>query len=99
MSEKDQRTMNSTGATITTILIAALILVLNSMATRSILRDDLSERNQRLSQLLLTWLVPILGALLVITLHGKPAKHSGHYPIPRDEYESCDWAKPRSNDD
>ena len=61
-------------------LIMATILVLDLMATRAILRDDLSERGQRVAQLALVWLFPLLGALLVLALYRGPGKPSGRYP-------------------
>ena len=61
-------------------LILATIVGLDLMATRAILRDDLSERSQRLAQIALVWLFPLLGALLVLALYREPKKPSGCYP-------------------
>jgi hypothetical protein len=55
-------------------------------ATLLILRDSLSEPPQRLMQLLLVWLLPILGAIIV---HRPAEKHSGKYreqPDPGDDF-------------
>ena len=52
-----------------TYLIGGLILVvvvLNSIATFIVLRTYFVVKNRRLYQLLLIWLVPVLGALLII---------------------------------
>lgn len=62
------------------VLIVATILVLDLVATRAVLRDDLSEKGQRLAQIALVWLFPLLGALLVLALYRGAATHSGRYP-------------------
>ncbi len=59
--------------------ILGTILVLDLLATRAILRDDLSERGQRVAQLALVWLFPLIGALLVLALYRGPGKPSGTY--------------------
>jgi len=64
-------------------LILATIVGLDVMATRAILRDDLSERRQRLAQIALVWLFPLLGALLVLALYREPKKAFGTYAINR----------------
>lgn len=63
------------------LLILATILVLNLMATWAILRDQLCERVQRVAQIGLVWLFPLLGALLVLTLYREPKKSAGVYPV------------------
>ena len=55
-------------------IIAVAFLVwacLNSWVTFCVARDDLSSPNQRMAQFLFVWLLPILGALLVLYLHRK----------------------------
>lgn len=47
----------------------AIILGLNVKATISILRDTFSERTQKIAQLLIVWLVPIVGAIVVLAIH------------------------------
>lgn len=66
-------------------LIFGVILVLNLLATRAISRDDLSERGQRIAQMLMVWLFPLLGALLVLGVHRSPQKPSGQYRRPENE--------------
>ncbi|MEC5398960.1 hypothetical protein [Uliginosibacterium sp. H1] len=40
-------------------------------------RDDLSERSQKLFQLLLVWLVPLFGAIIVLWVHRADEEPSG----------------------
>jgi hypothetical protein len=61
-------------------VIAATVLSLNGLASFAVLKYDLSERTQRIAQLLIVWLLPLLGALLVLAVHRKPQKPSGQYP-------------------
>lgn len=61
------------------VLMICIIAFLNIFATRAALRDDLSERGQRIAQVLMVWLLPILGALLVLAVHRKPETPSGRY--------------------
>jgi hypothetical protein len=49
------------------------------MATRAVLKDDFSERGQRIAQLLMVWLLPLLGALVALAVHRAPEKPSGQY--------------------
>jgi hypothetical protein len=57
------------------------LLALNTHASRLSLRDELVSPSQRKAQLLLIWLLPVLGALLVmaVTNHA-PARSKGSYP-------------------
>ena len=51
-------------------LTAVLIpLLLNAIATWIIVRDVLSDRRQKIAQLLLVWLVPLIGAIIVLAVH------------------------------
>ncbi|HEY0061549.1 MAG TPA: hypothetical protein VGC21_05485 [Telluria sp.] len=60
-------------------LIVLTILALNARATWLVLRDDLSERVQQITQFCMVWLFPLFGALLVLAVHRKPQKPSGNY--------------------
>jgi len=61
------------------LLVLGALVVANGFATRVVLRDPDSERRQRLFQLLVVWLVPVLGAIFVFALHRTPEKPSGRY--------------------
>lgn len=66
------------------VLLVALPILLDVWATMTIFRDEFAERAQKVSQLLLVWLVPIAGAILVLAVHGRPENASGKYREPRD---------------
>ena len=59
------------------VLCIAIPLWLNIKASRFIFIDTLSERNQKILQLLLVWLLPILGAVIVLGGHrsAEPPSH------------------------
>jgi hypothetical protein len=57
----------------------AVILWLEIKATLIVLRDSLSEPRQRAMQLALVWLLPLLGAIVVLAVHRPVEKHSGKY--------------------
>lgn len=60
-------------------LLAITILGLNLKASLSIWNDTLSATKQRFLQLLLVWLIPLLGALIVIGFHRPYEKPAGRY--------------------
>ena len=51
------------------LIIAVLCIVLNAIATRAIIRSDGLSRSQIRNQLILVWLVPIAGAVIVLLVH------------------------------
>jgi hypothetical protein len=53
------------------LLLLAVPLALNLWATKLVIRDDLSERGQKVAQLLLVWLLPVVGAVIVLGVHRK----------------------------
>lgn len=63
-------------------MFAALLipLWLNVAATLAIKRDSLSEHSQKIAQLLLVWLLPLIGAIVVLAVHRPKQKPSGRYP-------------------
>lgn len=66
-----------------TLLALALLLVfiLNVYATLRLYLSPLFEARQKTPQLGMIWLLPVLGALLVIHFTGepRPRRHSGDY--------------------
>ena len=69
-------------------LLAPLIAA-NGVATRLVLRDEVISRKQRIVQVFLVWLVPIIGAVLVFAVHRRPEAASRKYreaPDPGDDF-------------
>ena len=64
------------------LLFVALIvpLWLNVKATLLVWGDCLSERPQRIAQLLLVWLLPLIGAIIVLGVHRCEEKSPRAYP-------------------
>lgn len=66
------------------VLLALVALVvplwLNVKATLAVRRDSLSDPSQKRAQLLLVWLLPLIGAVIVLAVHRPKEKHSGRYP-------------------
>jgi hypothetical protein len=60
-------------------IIVIVVLWLNIRATVAIRADDLSERAQRWLQLLIVWILPLVGALVVLAVHRKDEKPSRQY--------------------
>lgn len=70
------------------LLVLAVPLALDVWATRLVVRDDLSERAQKVFQLLLVWLLPVIGAVIVLGVHRKQEKSPLGYrepPHPGDD--------------
>ena len=61
------------------MLVVAVLLAINIAATRAVMQDDFSERPQKNIQAVLIWVVPLIGALLVLAVHRKAEKPSGTY--------------------
>ena len=71
--------------------VLAVPLALNVWATRLVVRDELSERGQKVLQLLLVWLLPVIGAVIVLGVHRKHGKSPLGYrepPHPGDDIGS-----------
>jgi hypothetical protein len=66
------------------LLVLALLLALDVWATRLVVRDELSERGQKVFQLLLVWLLPVIGAVIVLGVHRKEEKAPLGYREPPD---------------
>lgn len=71
-------------------VILGLLALVNLWVTWRVIKDDLSIPSQRAAQFLLVWMLPFLGALLVLRLQGRHAgAHSGRYreaPNPGEDY-------------
>ena len=63
------------------LVIASLTVPiwLNLKASRLVLGDDFSERSKKVGQFLLIWLIPILGAVLVLVIHRPTEMASRQY--------------------
>jgi len=60
------------------------VLALNLRATFAIARDTLSERSQKFWQLVLVWLLPLLGAIIALAVHRRTEEPSRKYREPLD---------------
>ena len=73
-------------------LVTAVVLVpvgLNVWATWLVLRDDLSEGPRKIVQLVFVWLVPVLGAVVVLAVHRPAESASRKYrerPDPGEDF-------------
>ena len=68
------------------ILLACAIalIVLNVFATYRCINDSLATRGQRTALIVCSWLVPIIGALMAITItRNSPERSTGKYPEER----------------
>lgn len=71
------------------LLAIAIPLWLNIKASRLVAHDGLSERGQKIAQLLIVWLVPVFGAVVVLAVHRTAEPSSRHYresPDPGDDF-------------
>lgn len=60
-------------------VLVIIVLGMNLRATVLVARDAISESQQRLLQLLLVWLLPILGAMMVFAVHRPAERSAGKY--------------------
>jgi hypothetical protein len=66
-------------------LVALTIpLWLNVRATRLVVRDVFSEQRQKVAQLFFVWLVPVIGAVVVLAVHRPAEEPSRRYREPPD---------------
>lgn len=68
-------------------VLLLFVVAMSVRATFLVIRDDLSEPNQRKAQLLLVWLAPVIGALIVFAVHRKAEPPSRKYREDRDPYD------------
>jgi hypothetical protein len=66
------------------LAVIAIPLWLNVKATFLIARDAVSERRQKVAQLLLVWFIPAAGAVVVLAVHRPVEPASRLYRKPAD---------------
>lgn len=74
-----------------TIAVGAIPLWLNVKASLLICRDSFSEKPQKTAQLLFVWLVPLVGAIMVLGVHRRGEKSSRVHAsneCPEDDIEN-----------
>ena len=72
--------------------ILTLLVVLNVIATVYVFRSDFTFPFQKITQLLLTWLVPFLGPVLVIAIlsHTRPTRDPPYDPAADSRFTLMD---------
>ena len=60
-------------------VILVVIALMNVAATVAVRRDEYAEPRQKTLQVIIIWVIPILGALVVLAVHREPEKPSGTY--------------------
>ncbi len=77
-----------------TFAIAAILVLAaaNLAATRLVLRDALSARGQKIGQLAMVWLLPVLGAIVVFAVHRRAEPPSRKYRDAPDPGDGFDYA-------
>ena len=67
------------GIQILLAIVAIIVLWLNVRATVVICVDELSEPAQRWVQLLMVWVLPLVGSIIVLAVHRKEENPSRKY--------------------
>lgn len=65
-----------------TVLLVAIViaqLLVSALATRAALQDEFSTPSQKILQIGISWILPIVGALLVLAVHRQPEKPSHRF--------------------
>ena len=75
------------------LIFVVIVLWMDVKATLLVIRDSLSDPKQRLMQLLVVWLLPILGAIIVFSVHRPTEKHPGYYKEPPDPGDDFDFSR------
>ncbi|MEJ7807563.1 MAG: hypothetical protein WKG03_16760 [Telluria sp.] len=77
------------------VLIFAVIALLNVAATIAAVRDEYAEPRQKVLQIMFVWIIPLCGALAVLSVHRKPEKPSGIYRRANDGLgDDCGTQRP-----
>jgi hypothetical protein len=67
-------------------VILAAQAIFNVYASLVIVRSPLATPSQKVAQTLVVWLVPVLGALIVLAIHKQPpAKHQNSSDVSNEE--------------
>jgi hypothetical protein len=78
-------------------LLPAVLLVIvfgmNVKATVLVVNDPITEPQQRTMQLLLVWILPILGAIVVFAVHRPAEKSSGKYKEAPELEEDIEFSR------
>ena len=61
------------------LVILAVIALMNVVATVAVRSDEYAEPQLKILQVIIVWVIPILGALVVLAVHRKSEKPSGTY--------------------
>ena len=67
------------------IAVMAALMLINVIATVVVIRDRYSETRQKLLQLLGLWLLPFVGAVLILGIHRNSEGGKGKYPEGRGD--------------
>jgi hypothetical protein len=59
------------------VVLAVLLLVMNTTATVVVLRSEASSGTQRVLQSCVVWLIPLLGAFVIILFHRLDHRRQG----------------------
>lgn len=77
------------------IAIVAALVALNAVATSRVLRCPFSSTGQRAIQLALVWLLPVIGAVLAISMTRNDTEPgSGRYAEQREEIDEVAVSQP-----
>lgn len=57
------------------IFVALFLVILSCLATIRIARDSILTKRQRFVQIVLVWVIPVLGPILVTAIHRSQKKH------------------------
>ena len=69
------------------IIVVIGVIAMDTVASWLVLHDDLAERDQKILQLLVVWLIPLLGAIGVFAIHRSHKHAPGKYRDPSDAGE------------
>lgn len=77
------------------IAVVATIAALNSVASARVLRCPVTSTGQKVAQLALVWLLPVIGAVVAISMtRNETEPGSGRYAEQREEIEEVAVSKP-----
>jgi hypothetical protein len=71
--------------TIFLLLLLVVATALNIVATLCLIRSDVYSASQKTLQAMLAWLVPLIGAILVLSVWAHNRKRASRDPVRHDE--------------